>query len=101
MALIGIRHNTETATMIGDWYNGEGYGDLYYVSETLYKTQKGSYFLYCEGGDASCYNEICGQNEFCGSEYITAMTSAMARDWAEEHLSVDDVESEFVAYEEA
>ena len=43
----GKTYNTETALLLGDWQN-LWKGDYHYCREELYRTKKGTYFLYGE-----------------------------------------------------
>lgn len=73
----GKRYDTDTAEEIAALDNG-GYGDCV---ETLYKTKKGAYFLYENGGTTG------------GS--ITPMTRDQAAEWCEENGSTEARETEF------
>ena len=82
-------YNTETATMLGQYWNGIGSSDFRTLTETLYKTKKGEYFLHGSGGPLSKYSEPCGSNGMCGSEDIIVLTKDQAIDWAEENEVVE------------
>jgi hypothetical protein len=41
-----IRYNTDTAEKIGSYDNGYAVSDFKHLSETLYKTKSGQYFLH-------------------------------------------------------
>lgn len=94
-------YNTETAKFLGEDWNGVPTSDFSYCSECLYKTRKGNYFLYGEGGPMSKYSVSCGMNEWSGSEVIKPLTEEDARVWAEEHLSTDEFIETFGQIEEA
>jgi hypothetical protein len=76
----GKVYNTETAVRLGDWSNGLFTNDLYYVSEDLYKTKAGAYFLYCDGGAGTSYTKTS----------INPLTYDEAAEWAEEKLDGED-----------
>jgi hypothetical protein len=80
----GKRYNTETATEIGHFNNGYYYNDFYHYSETLYKTNKGNYFLYGSGNAMSKYSCSVGNNGRGGSSDIIPLTESEALEWAEE-----------------
>jgi len=82
-------YNTETATMIGQYWNGIDSSDFRTLTETLYKTKKGEYFLHGSGGPLSKYSAPRGSNGRCGSENIIVLTKDKAIDWAEENEIVE------------
>lgn len=92
-------YDTATATWIGLADNGHEYNDLAYSGETLYRKRTGEYFLHGEGGPMTSYAVSTGNN-WRGSERITPISYAAARQWAEEHLSAETYEAEFGAVTE-
>ena len=67
-------YDTETATLVkkvtfGNFGDAEGY------EESLYQTEKGLYFLYVIGGEASPYK----------AENIKSVSKAKAKEWLEQH----------------
>lgn len=93
-------YDTATATWIGLSDNGHEYSDLAYSGETLYRKRTGEYFLHGEGGPMTSYAVCTGSNSWRGSERITPLSYAAARQWAEDHLSADAYEAEFGAVTE-
>ena len=97
----GKCYDTETAKYIGS----ASYlypSDFHYWEEKLYQKKKtGEYFLYGEGGPASKYAVAIDQNSWTGGEKIIPLTKEEAREWAEEHLSAEKYEAEFVAGNES
>ena len=93
-------YDTDTATWIGLSDNGHEYNDSAYSGETLYRKRTGEYFLHGEGGPMTSYAVRTGSNNWRGSERITPIPYAAARQWAEEHLSADAYEAEFGAVTE-
>lgn len=93
----GKLYDTDTAQLI-DSYQYLGEGDTRYVYEELYRKKTGEYFLYGEGGPASCWacNEGYG---YCAGEGIRPLTDEEARVWAEEHMDADDYLEYFTAEE--
>lgn len=91
----GKVYNTETATEIGHYWNGLSDRDFNHLSETLYKTAKGNYFLAGEGGPLTKYSHSCGDNSWSGGVRIIPLTREEAFDWAQESLSEEVVFSEF------
>lgn len=93
-------YDTATATWIGSSDNGHEYNDLAYSGETLYRKRTWEYFLHGEGGPMTSYAVRTGSNSWIGSERITPISYAAARQWAEDHLSADAYEAEFGAVTE-
>jgi hypothetical protein len=77
-------YDTNTAEELAN----ESYGyqtDFNHWSETLYKTKKGNYFLFGEGGALSKYAEPCGNNCYGGGDRIIPLTEEEALEWCELH----------------
>ena len=87
----GKSYNTDTAIEICSWDN-EHTGFTQY-SETIYKTAKGAYFLYGEGGAASPYSQPSGDNGFIGGSKIIALTEAEALERLERGDDSDSVQA--------
>lgn len=96
----GKAYNTETAEEMGYWWNGLGTNDFSHCTERLYRTKKGSYFIYGEGGPSSVYRERAGDMWASGND-IRPLTVTEAREWAEKHLNADEYEAIFGEVEEA
>ena len=90
----GKIYDTETATEIADWSNSYGLSDFKHCSETLYKTTKGAYFVYGEGGANSRWAEPVGNMRGYG-DGIQPMNPAEALGWCETH----DVDADVIAAE--
>ncbi|MEI6376781.1 MAG: hypothetical protein WCO97_06260 [bacterium] len=87
-------YDTEKAQELGTYWNGSSRGDFKYVRETLYKTKKGTYFLYGEGGAHSIYAISVGSS-CCGGEEIQPMSETDAFEWAQTKLSGEEVQQHF------
>lgn len=83
-------YDTVTATMVGRWANGGNWRDFSHTEEALYRKHTGEFFLHGEGGPMTHYARTISDNEWSGGEKIIPLTAAKAREWAEEHLSVDE-----------
>ena len=59
--------------------------DFNYVVEGLYRTSKGSFFLYGEGGPSSHYSRRVDQNSWSGGDGFTVLTEDQAIKWLEHH----------------
>lgn len=71
----GKLYDTETATKIGSYWNGLSTSDFRRVSEELYRTKSGNYLW--------------------GSSRIIPLSKEEAFEWAQQHLSTDEVLKEF------
>lgn len=90
----GKRYNTQTATKLASYGNNLGDNDFRYLSEALYKTPKGEYFLSGAGGANTKYSISEGNTRWNGSR-IDVLTPDQARAWLEEHQKLEALESEF------
>ena len=85
----GRLYNTESATRLGDWYNGYNSRDFRHCYEALYRKANGEFFLYVTGGPLSIYAKSNG-NDMCGDEDIIKMSTDEAKAWAEKRLTADE-----------
>lgn len=90
----GLRYNTETAQEIASHWNGLPRTDFDYINETLYRTSKGNWFLYVEGGAATKYAKPAG-NMRAGGEHIIPMDGSEVRSWLENTEHPDVLEDYF------
>ena len=91
----GKLYNTETATLVGEWWNNYSTNDFKYCEEKLYRKRTGEYFLYGEGGPLSKYRENYGDNCWGYGEEINPLSVQEAKQWAEKYISVDRYLAEF------
>lgn len=85
----GRLYDTDKAAYLGyDLYAGPR--DFEYWREELYKKRTGEFFLYGQGGPASKYAvaSVTGSG-WDGGEKIIPLSYDKARQWAEDHLSVE------------
>ncbi|MCE5344468.1 MAG: hypothetical protein LLF96_12925 [Eubacteriales bacterium] len=82
-------YDTETAKPLGNWQRGFS-SERGYLSETLYITEEGDYFLYGEGGSRSRYAQRVAPNTWGYGERIIPFNNEEANAWAENHLSEAD-----------
>lgn len=90
----GKRYNTDTATEILHYWNGLSTSDFRNVSETLYITKNGNYFLCGEGGPMSKY-AVSNGNTTSGSSDIIPLTKEQAFEWCESFGNAKDTEEYF------
>lgn len=86
-------YDTERATIIHEWDNGCYAGDLNLLSEELYKTKKGSLFLYRSGGALAMRRQA--GNAFSGGDEIVPLTKDQAIEWLESHEGTHAILREF------
>ena len=87
----GKVYDTDTATEIHEWDNGYSSDNFHWCSETLYRTSKGAFFLYGEGGAMSPYSRRVGDNSFGGGRNIQVLTDEEAIEWLGEHDGSDKI----------
>ena len=85
----GARYDTDTAKRLGYWENGPDIRDLFWCSETLYRTKAGKYFLHGDGGPGSRYANAPN------GEQIIPISEDGAKAWAEKNLDGDAYEAAF------
>jgi len=90
----GKVYNTDTATKVAEWDNGRPYNDFNNVTETLYITKKGNWFLHGEGGANSHYRKSNGNSSW-GSSDIIDKSEYEAYQWLEEHNKLEAIEKYF------
>ena len=91
----GKTYNPATASLLGNFSNDEGgFGSL---SESLWKTRKGAYFVAGEGGPMTSYSRSCGDNSWTGGSAIHPISVGEALNWAERHLEPEEIEAEFAS----
>jgi len=87
----GKVYNTETATKL--YENSYGYAsDFAHYEETLYHTEKGTFFLCGSGGPISSWAEYHSDGTRTGSEGIVPFSWEDALNWCENHgVDADDI----------
>jgi hypothetical protein len=91
----GKLYNTETAELVHRWENGYGYSDFKYRSKDLYKTKKGVWFIYHEGGPMTDMAISVGSNSYGGSEDIEPISEKDALKFLESHGGAEEAEKYF------
>jgi hypothetical protein len=86
----GKIYDTDTAKQVGSYDNGLGRGDFRCVSESLYVTPKGNFFLDGEGGAMTIYGRPCG-NMTSGGSGLFPMSRDEALSWMEKHGDDTDI----------
>lgn len=89
-------YNTDTATLIEDYNNGRFTNDFKYISETLYITKKGYFFLVAEGGAMTKYAKKDGDGRsYVGGECIIPLDGDEAYDWLDDKDYIDIIHQYF------
>ena len=96
----GKRYSTTTAEKICGHWNGRDSTDLYYLSEDLYRTPTGRWFVHFEGGACSIYKRPVGNNSSAGDEGIRPLSVSEAASFLEAHGTAEQYE-QFFSVEEA
>jgi len=91
----GKRYDTETATSVAHYDNGLGHRDFRNVSETLYRTPRGKWFLVGEGGAMTQWGKHFGDGSRCGGEGLRPLTEDQAQEWLEYHEYSEEIELYF------
>lgn len=86
----GKLYNTDGSTLIGSWDNGLGTSDFNCCEEALFKSPKGQFFLHGQGHGLTRWASRHGNASGWGED-IVLLTEAEALEWAERHLSADDI----------
>lgn len=88
----GRLYDTDTARQVGSTWHTDGFrrGDFHYYEEEMYRKRTGEYFLHGWGGAETKYAEPVGLTGLQGGEGIVPIDQPTARQWAEDHLSVDE-----------
>lgn len=85
----GKVYDTSKAELL-HYYSDGMPGDLEAVTESLYRTQNGAYFIAGEGGPATDYASQTGQREWTGGAGIHPLLRTEAIEWLE-HCGASDV----------
>lgn len=89
----GRRYDTATAKLVGEYETGY-IGDFDWVNEKLYQKATGEFFLAGKGGARTRWSTRTIDG-YASGDGILPLTLEEAREWAEEHLSVKEVENLF------
>ncbi len=87
-------YDTATAEKLAEKWNGLNTSDVRNFRETLFKTKKGSYFLYGEGGAATRWAKKNG-NSLDAGRNIIQMDKWKAMEWLAKNDFPEVIEKEF------
>jgi len=85
----GVVYNTETAELLAENWNGCDRSNFHFLNEGIYRTKKGRYFLFGEGGAASKYAKNGYQVSSSGKTIIPLTEDELfelLQDWNEVEL---------------
>jgi len=93
--LDGVRYNTEAAIEIGS--ASQSYkGDCRYWKATLYVTPRSKrFFIAGTGGPMSRFAQSAGVNQWSGGSDLIPMSKEDALEWAEDFLTIGEIEKHF------
>lgn len=86
--------DTKTAEFIAN-YSYSNSRDFNHISEDLYRTKNGRWFIVGEGGPNSKYVVQTGCNEWSGSKQLLDISPEEALEWLEEHGETEAIEKYF------
>lgn len=91
----GVRYDTDKAELVGEYESNYRRRDFKWFKASLYVSPKARrFFLAGEGGAMTRFAQRV-DNGSTGGEDLIPMELAEAREWAEQHLSVETVEQFF------
>lgn len=76
-------YDTDNATAIATYDRNTTEGEYFYLVETLYKRDDGTYFLHGQGGALTAYATETDTGRRTGGDTIDPLTEADALDWCE------------------
>jgi hypothetical protein len=95
----GKIYNTQTANHIANWSNNLRNSDFSNLEETLYRTKKGQFFLFANGGAATWCAQRSGNGSWAG-EALKLLSNDEALEWCEDrNICTDIVETVFTLAE--
>jgi hypothetical protein len=93
-------YDTATAEKIAYWDNDQHGRDFGFMSETLYRTRKGNYFVHGQGGPMTIYASHAYGGRMAG-ESLDALTDAAAIEWCEARCIDPDIIAAHFSIDEA
>ena len=89
----GLIYDTSTATEICECGSTTRYvSDFNYWSAKLYRTPRGRFFLYGNGGPMTFFSQPCGNNSWSGGGGVIPISMEEARRYAESsNMDADEI----------
>jgi hypothetical protein len=91
-------YNIESSEKLAEWSTADYSGFFRHEAETLYKTEKGNYFILYEGGLLSQYHQLEGLDSWYGGTHIRPVSRAEAVVWCEETGNFEAIQKYFFLY---
>lgn len=90
----GKLYDCGTATRVASATNGLRESDHKHFYESIYRTKKGNWFIYGEGGGLTKYREAVG-NAYTSGCGLQPLTPEEAMSWLEQHDEIAVLEEYF------
>jgi hypothetical protein len=90
----GKLYNCATATKVASASNGLRESDHKHCYESIYRTKKGNWFIYGEGGGLTKYRKAVG-DAFTSGDGLQPLTADEAMAWLEQHDEIEVLEEYF------
>lgn len=87
-------YDTDKALLLAEYWNGLDRNDFRNISEDLYITNKGQFFLHCSGGALTEYSETNGKNSW-GSQTFIVLNKDETYKWLEKNNEVEVIATYF------
>ena len=91
----GKKYDTDKSEEIANYRNTGDRGDFKYCEETLYRSPKGNWFLYGQGGAMSKYATRHVDGGASSGEAIVPLDEHDAYQWLESHGETETIERYF------
>lgn len=82
----GKTYDTETGMKMATWANERPPDSELFVTETLYKTIRGQYFLHYEGGPGTQFSKRRKDGVWCAGGFIGGVSEDEAKEWVQSKL---------------
>lgn len=91
----GKRYDTETATLVYEWTNGNFTNDFRYREKELYRTKAGAWFIKHGGGPLTDMARSCGNNSLGWGSSIEPVSPKDAFEFLVSHGGEEEAEEYF------
>lgn len=94
----GLRYDTDSATNLGAASSNYFPSDFHWWEAALYRTPRsGRHFIAGSGGALSEFGRPAAGGGRCGGERVIPMDDDEAREWAEQNLTTEEIETAFAS----
>jgi hypothetical protein len=87
-------YDTEKSVLVSEFWNGLSHSDFRNLSEDLYRSSKGNWFIHGSGGPMSKYATTCG-NQTSGNEVIILLSDDEAYEFLVKHNDLSAINKYF------